>query len=98
MQCVICEKDAPEEQIEKAGMCKECEGTFSRTEDALEGKPGDESDPEIRKAIALYHKRREYMKKYNSKPDVAEKRREYMRNRQRRERELIKKARQLGLL
>jgi len=37
------------------------------------------------------------MKKYNQRPDIIIKRREYMRGRNKRDRDLIRKAKQLGI-
>jgi hypothetical protein len=95
MTCGVCEQiKAPEAIDEQTGICHECLL-------AIEGEgldPEDESDPELRKAIAQYQKRREYMRRYNSKPEVRARRREYQRERNKRLRELVAKAKELRLI
>ena len=91
MNCALCEKEASSEELSELGICSSCQEELG---DIKQRK----LTPELQKVIEFYNKRREYMKKYNERPDVAGKRKAYMRERARHERMLIKKAKELGLL
>jgi len=95
MKCTICEEIKTVEEISaNDGMCKSCADILAdRNIDA-----GDESDPEVRDAVKRYLKRREYMAKYNARPDVREARKAYMDSRREKDAKLLKRAKELGLI
>lgn len=102
MQCVVCEDFFTVEEISKNnGMCFTC---FKALEEQLEheergsSKEEDLSDPELRGALQRYRKRKAYMKRYNERPDVQAKRKQYMKERNQRDRDIIRKAKELGVL
>jgi hypothetical protein len=100
MQCVICERIKTIDEIAKFdGMCEECSEALKETDEAIEAgaREDDLSDPEIRGAIKRFTARKEYMAKYNQRPDIIAKRKGYMKDRARRDKQLIEKAKRLGV-
>jgi hypothetical protein len=96
MKCAVCEQvKTKDELVEHNGVCTECQAAF----DEIPDKPDEDSlsDPEMRGAINRYRQRQAYMKKYNQRPENIIKRREYMKSRAKRDRDLIRKAKELGV-
>src|SRR5215471_5007170 len=88
MQCPICEQVLPApdgSSLREDGICTECAEALGK----IPEEPFDESDAELRAAVARYLKRKAYMARYNERPDVREARRGYNKRRQERDRELI---------
>ena len=95
MICPICEQVTKADVIAANGMCDECKEALKDTPDL---KPEDESDPEIRKAVERFRKRKAYQQKYNAKPEVKAQRKEYQASYNKRQAEALRKAKELGLL
>jgi excinuclease UvrABC helicase subunit UvrB len=77
-------------------MCAECNETLG--EDAIDPQHDEVTDDaEVAKAVENWEKRREYQKKYNSRPDVKEKRAKYMKTRNAKIKDILKRAEALGL-
>jgi Xaa-Pro aminopeptidase len=100
LKCVICEKNLTQDEIaEHKEACTECEDALGEAADTFERGDAKEEDitPEMQSAIKRHEARKAYMAKYNSRPGVKEARKKYMKERAARDRELIRKARQLGI-
>lgn len=102
MTCPVCGEIGKKSDIESFGMCYDCnvaiEATAKEFEESQPGEDAEVSDLELKKTVEAYHKRQEYMKSYNQRPEVQAKRKEYMRGRNERNKALTKKAKDLGLL
>ena len=94
--CPICEKETTLEQLEKAGMCNDCDSVLGK--EAPESQEPIVEDNELATAVEAYKKHQEYVKQYNQKPGVKEKRKAYMKARNDRNKAIIKKARDAGLI
>jgi hypothetical protein len=102
MKCVICEEVKTKDELEaNEGLCEVCSteiGSAERTIDTAESGDRDEVSLELQSVVARAKKRRFYMSEYNAKPEVAAKRREYMKGRYEKEKALLQKAKEAGLL
>jgi hypothetical protein len=95
-KCLICEQAITEDQLARDGMCDECSKTLG--EDAIEGPEPTVNDNELSMAVEAYKKKQAYIKQYNARPDVAAKRKAYMKARNEHQKAALKKAKELGLL
>jgi hypothetical protein len=82
-------------------MCGECDDVLGE-EAAERGEViiGDEpiADDDMAKAVEAYKRHQAYVKDYNAKPEVKAKRKEYMRKRNQRIKQILAKAKELGLM
>jgi hypothetical protein len=102
MKCVICEEIKPKDElVEHEGLCADCASameTAERTVDTAENGDREEVSLELQAVVTRAKKRKFYMSEYNSRPLVAAKRKEYMKGRYEKEKALLAKAKEAGLL
>jgi len=104
MKCDICEEITNKDELDRYdGSCFNCHKALEDAGDILEKQAGsgeavEEASPELLKAVAAALRRREYMREYNSRPDVKAARKQYMKGRAEREKMLLKQAREKGML
>jgi len=102
--CILCEEVKDKNELERYdGMCFDCAQAMQEADEKVDAREpsGDAEgadDPELRKTVDAYRKRQEYMKEYNSRPDIIERRKAYMKGRQEKIKMLLRKAKDAGLL
>src|SRR5262245_8823260 len=100
MKCIVCEEVKTVDEIEAhEGMCISCHASLGSHADEKTVEDGsDIVDPEIRDAVRRYVARKGYMKRYNEQERVRAKRKEYNASRAARDRYLVNKAKELGII
>jgi hypothetical protein len=99
MKCNVCEEVTDSKELDRYdGMCFNCQQALQEADEAVEAGDTNEADPELLKAVDSFKKRQAYMREYNARPDIAERRKQYMKGRNERIKALLKKARELGMV